>query len=82
MPCSAALSREESTMVLPTAPVAVEQQPRLKRAGSQLHRLTCAAQNYAWGKHFEDSEVRTWPRGWPTARLSGVSAVAGAPRQC
>ncbi|KAL4435203.1 hypothetical protein ABPG77_001885 [Micractinium sp. CCAP 211/92] len=44
-------------MVLPTAPVAVEQQPRLKRAGSQLHRLTCAAQNYAWGKHFEDSEV-------------------------
>lgn len=39
------------------AATAVAPQPA-KRTRSLLHRLTCAAQNYAWGRHHEDSEVR------------------------
>ncbi|EFN52038.1 hypothetical protein CHLNCDRAFT_139231 [Chlorella variabilis] len=29
----------------------------LTRSRSALHRLACSAQNYAWGRHHEDSEV-------------------------
>ena len=54
----------------------------LRKSGSHLHRLACAAQNYAWGRHVDDSEVRC-AEGEGRACGPGSPAAAppaGAPR--
>ena len=62
-------------MAMATALEPREQQPQLGAASEQqqpappaapLKRLTCAVQNYAWGRHAQDSEVRP-ARVWPAA---------------
>lgn len=63
----------------PKAAVEAGSKP-LKKSGSQLHRLACAAQNYAWGRHPEDSEVRVERPGRPTTLDCGAAA-GGAPRR-
>jgi hypothetical protein len=55
-----------------------EQRTSLPRPKSALHRLSCAAQNYAWGKDAAESEVRTVGGNWATRGCQALCGTTGS----